>query len=192
MESFFSFVSPEVYSWVILPILIIVARMMDVSLGTLRVIFIMKDYKYIAPILGFFEVLIWLLVITRVVKEINNPICYIAYPLGFSIGNYLGLAIERHLYLGNVLVRIVTSKEADKLIKELKELAYSFTSLDAVGNCDTAVKVILSVLDRKDLKGYLSIVEKNNPKAFYTIEEVKSVAKNSDYKKFIRSSTKKY
>lgn len=189
MENFFT---PEIYSWVILPILIILARMMDVSIGTLRVIFIIRGYKYIAPILGFFEVLIWLLVITRVVKEINNPVCYIAYPLGFSIGSYIGLAIERHLHLGYVLVRIITRKEADNLLNAFKEKGYHYTSIAASGNNQVPVKVIFSVLDRKDLSAYLDIVKKNNPRAFYTIEEVKSVAKNSDYKRLIFSSSKKY
>jgi uncharacterized protein YebE (UPF0316 family) len=177
--------SSSLFSWFILPILIIIARIVDVSLGTLRVILTIKGYKYIAPILGFFEVLIWLLVITRVIKEINNPVCYIAYPLGFALGSFIGMAIESHLYLGCVLVRVITRKEADTLINELKDLAYPYTYSDAKGSKGDPVKIIFSVLSRREVESYLNVVKKHNPKAFYTIEEVKNFAKYSYYKRLM-------
>jgi len=182
------FINSSLFSWLVLPLLIIIARIVDVSLGTLRVIFTVKGYKYLAPIFGFFEVLIWLLVITRIVKEINNPICYIAYPLGFALGSYIGLIIESHLYIGCVLVRVITRKEGDDLLQALKEQGYPFTYSDAKGITGENVKIIFSVLQRRELNYYLELVKKYNPKAFYTIEDVKTVAKYSYYKRFLPKS----
>jgi len=179
------FLNSSLFSWFILPLIIVIARIVDVSLGTLRVIFTIKGYKYLAPVFGFFEVLIWLLVITRIIKEINNPICYIAYPLGFALGSYIGLIIESHLYIGCVLVRVITRKEGDNLLLALKEQGYPFTYSDAKGITGETVKIIFSVLARKELKEYLDTVKKYNPKAFFTIEEVKTVAKYSYYKRFL-------
>ncbi|MCF7794547.1 MAG: DUF5698 domain-containing protein [Candidatus Cloacimonetes bacterium] len=95
----------------ILPILIFISRIFDVSLGTLRIIFVNKGMRYLAPIIGFFEVLIWLIVISQVMQNMNSPINYIAYAAGFATGNYVGILIEQKLAMGITLIRIITRKK---------------------------------------------------------------------------------
>jgi len=104
------------YTWIILPLLIFAARVIDVSMGTVRVIFISRGFKYLAPIVGFFEILTWLLAIGQIMKNLSNPLCYIAYAGGFAMGNYVGMCIADKLSLGVVLIRIVTRKDALPLV----------------------------------------------------------------------------
>ncbi|MDX2414998.1 MAG: DUF5698 domain-containing protein, partial [Bacteroidales bacterium] len=109
------------FNWfdvVILPLLIFFARIMDVSIGTVRIILVSKGYKKLAPIAGFFEILIWIIAITRIVDNLDNWICYIAYALGFATGNYIGMIIEERLALGYETVRIITKREANNLVQE--------------------------------------------------------------------------
>lgn len=167
------------FNWfdlVILPLLIFFARIMDVSMGTVRIILVSKGYKKLAPIVGFFEILIWIIAITRIVDNLDNWICYIAYALGFATGNYIGMLIEERLALGYEMVRIITKKEANNLIKELREKGYGTTAVDAHGNLGD-VAVIYVIVSRKKLKEVVGLIYKHNPKALYTIEDIRYVSK---------------
>ena len=98
-----TFVSPEVWKWVILPLLIFCARITDVSIGTVRIVFIAKGMRLWAPVLGFFEVLIWLVAISQIIKNLTNPVTFVAFASGFAMGNYVGLLIEHKLAMGLAL-----------------------------------------------------------------------------------------
>src|SRR6185369_4590422 len=88
------------FNWVILPLLIFISRLGDVTLATLRHIFISKGLKRIVPFIGFFEVLIWLVAIRQVFNNLNNIPCFIAWAAGFSMGTYVGIMIEEKIALG--------------------------------------------------------------------------------------------
>ena len=88
------------FTWVGLPILIFLARILDQSIGTLRLIFLSKGMKHIAPFLGFFEVIIWLLAVGQIMQHLDNWLCYVAYGAGFAMGNFIGISIEERLSLG--------------------------------------------------------------------------------------------
>ena len=94
----------DVYAWIIIPFLIFLARVADVSIGTIRLIFISKGLKYLAPVVGFFEILIWLMAIGQIMKNLSNPICYIAYAGGFATGNFVGICIAEKLSLTAALI----------------------------------------------------------------------------------------
>ncbi|NLI23307.1 MAG: hypothetical protein GX419_01195, partial [Bacteroidales bacterium] len=85
-----AFLQSDWFNYLILPFLIFLARICDVSIGTLRIIFVAKGNKLVAPFLGFFEVLIWILAITRIIQNLDNPFCYLGYAAGFATGNYIG------------------------------------------------------------------------------------------------------
>ena len=159
------------YTWVILPALIFIARVLDVSLGTVRVIFVSKGLKYIAPFVGFFEVLIWLLAIGQIMANLKNPACYIAYAGGFATGNYVGIIIAEKLSLGIVLLRVVTQKDADELVQSLSSAEYGVTSIDGQG-VHGNVKIIFTIIQRKEITKVIELVKRFNPKAFYTIEDI--------------------
>lgn len=162
------------WTWVILPFLIFFSRILDQSIGTLRLIFVSKGLKNIAPVIGFFEVIIWLLAITQVMKHLNNPVSYIAYGLGFAFGNYIGILLEEKLSLGTVLVRIIPKKDTDELVNHLREAGFGVTTIAAMGG-KGEVNIVLTILKRKKLKMVVNAINQYNPHAFYTIEEIKSV-----------------
>jgi len=167
----FLLLNSEFFAWVLLPLLIFIARVADVSLGTIRVIFIARGLKYFAPVVGFFEIIIWLLAIGQIMQNLSNPICYIAYAGGFAMGNYVGIWIAEKLSLGVVLIRVITSKDASELIEYLKTADYGVTIVDAKGSAGN-VQVVFTIVRRREVATVVSLIKQFNPKAFYTIEEV--------------------
>jgi len=159
------------YTWFVLPSLIFIARIIDVSMGTVRVIFISRGLKYLAPVVGFFEILIWLLAIGQIMKNLSNPACYIAYAGGFAIGNFVGIYIAEKLSLGIVLIRVITKKDAAPLVEFLKAENYGVTSLDGHGTSGQ-VQVVFTIVPRREVRGVVELIKKFNPHAFYTIGEV--------------------
>lgn len=168
------FLNSEIFAWVVLPLLIILARIFDVSIGTVRLIFVSKGFKLLAPILGFFEVIIWLLAVSQIMKHLDNVVCYIAYGLGFALGNYIGMYLEEKLSIGNVIIRVITKADSFELINDLKSQNYGLTVVDAEGS-HQKVKLIFSVIKRENINQFVSIINQYNPHSFYTIEDVKSV-----------------
>ena len=161
----------EILAWVVLPLLIFIARVADVSLGTVRVIFVARGLKYLAPFVGFFEIIIWLMAIGQIMQNLSNPICYIAYAGGFAMGNYVGIWIAEKLSLGVVLIRVITSKDASELLEYLKSAGYGITSVDAQGSAGK-VQVVFTIVRRREVASVVNLIKQFNPKAFYTIEEV--------------------
>lgn len=162
------------FSWVILPLLIILARIADQTIGTIRLIFLSKGFRILAPVLGFFEVIIWLLAVSQIFQHLDNWFTYVAYGLGFAIGNYIGIVVENKISLGNVIVRIVPKLDTSELISYLKEQNFGLTIVDAEGSRGP-VKVIFSIIKRRDIDNFVTIINRFNPNAFYTIEDVRAV-----------------
>jgi len=168
-----------IFAYLILPALIFIARVVDVSLGTIRIIFISKGFKFLSLIIGFIEVLIWLTAINQIWGNMNNIWLYLAYAGGFATGNYVGIWLDEKISLGNVMVRIIIRKNSGKLISELKKNNYRLTILEGK-SCseEKGVHVIFSVIPRKELKNVFKIIKRINPKAFYTVEDIRSTRKN--------------
>jgi uncharacterized protein YebE (UPF0316 family) len=164
------------YTWLVLPALIFCARIIDVSMGTVRVIFVSRGLKYLAPVVGFFEILIWLLAIGQIMKNLSNPACYIAYAGGFAMGNFVGICIAEKLSLGIALIRVVTTKDALPLVEHLKAENYGVTSIDGHGSSGQ-VKVVFTIVPRREVYSVVELIKKFNPQAFYSIEEVGFVEK---------------
>lgn len=164
--------------WWILPVLVFAARVMDVSLGTLRVLFVSRGLKVLAPLVGFFEVLIWITAVAQVVRNLDNPICFFAYAAGYGLGTYVGLAVEQRLSLGTIIVRAITQKEGDSLVAELRRQNFGVTSIDAQG-AKGQVKIIFAVIRRTDLEDFLKTVKTFNPNTFYTIEDVRTISRRA-------------
>ena len=171
MELSSIFYSP-VFAYLILPVLIFLARVIDVSLGTMRVIFVSRGYKPFAALCGFFEVLIWLIAMAQIIKNLTNVTYYIAYAGGFATGNYVGMLIEEKIALGRVLIRVVISKDYVDLMECLKSRNYGVTVLDAKGLYGN-VKILFTVIPRHQIEQVVSLIKEFNPHAFYTIEDIR-------------------
>jgi len=163
--------------WIIIPLLIILARICDVSFGTLRIILIGKGYKNIAPLVGFGEALIWIIAVSQIMQNFDQIQYYFAYAIGYALGTFIGMKIEDRLSLGQVVIRIITHNDSSELIKSLKENNYNFTILDAEGKFGP-VKMIFMITQRHTLNEAIQIIDKEYSAAFYSIEDVRYVKGN--------------
>ena len=125
------FFNSDFFAWVVLPILIFSARIVDQSAGTLRVIFASKGFKKITPILAFIESFIWLIAISQIMKRLDNWACYVAYSGGYAMGNYIGILLDEKLSIGNAVIRVIPKKDSSEVIACLRSLNYGITSVDA-------------------------------------------------------------
>jgi uncharacterized protein YebE (UPF0316 family) len=170
-----AFFDSTVYTWVVLPILIFCARIFDVSLDTVRIMFINKNLKLYVAFTAFFAVLIWLMVIRQVLQQVNNPICFIAYAAGYATGNFVGMYIENKISIGRVIIRMITRMESDELVSLLRTSGFGVTVMDATG-ATGPVKVVFTIVERADISRVITIVREHNPQAFYSIEDVRTVS----------------
>jgi uncharacterized protein YebE (UPF0316 family) len=131
--------------------------------------------KLWAPILGFFEVIIWLLAVGQIINDLNNWVAIFAYGAGFATGNYIGIRLDERLSLGTYIVRVIPKMDVTELVTHLKENNFGVTTMDAMGSRGP-VKIIMSIIKRKDLKVFINSVHHYNPNAFYTVEEVRAVS----------------
>jgi uncharacterized protein YebE (UPF0316 family) len=159
---------------IVVPILIFLARIGDVSIGTIRIIFVAKGYRYLAPLLGFFEVFIWLMAMTKILQNLDRWYYYLAYCSGFATGNYIGILLEEKIAIGYAAIRIISRVPADELIQQLQDAGYGVTYHTAEGSTGP-VEVVYTILKRAELPAMIGVINQFNPKAFYTVEEVKSV-----------------
>ncbi len=174
VEYFSELLGQELFLYLVLPLFIFVARIFDQSLGILRILFATKGFKYLVLVAGFFESAVWLVAISQIMQNLNNAFCYIAFAGGFAFGNYFGMYLENKLSIGSVIIRVVFQKDSEQTLTLLKQLKFRVTEIDALG-MDGHVKMIFSTIRRKDLKQFLGVLSKNNPSAFYTVEDVKKV-----------------
>jgi uncharacterized protein YebE (UPF0316 family) len=169
------FLNPDLYNWIFLPLFIFGARILDVTMGTLRIIFLSRGRRYLAPVLGFFEVLIWIVAIGQIVQNLNNVACYLAYAAGFATGNFIGLMIEEKLALGMLSVRIFAMQDALDLVDRLHESGFGMTKLDGHGSRGP-VSVIFTIIQRRDLATVSELIKAHHPKTFFSVEEVRSAS----------------
>jgi len=167
-------INSEIFSLVILPILIFLARIFDQSIGIVRILFATKGLKYLALAAGFFESLVWLLAISQIMQHLDNIFCYIAFAGGFATGNFVGIFIEQKLSIGSVIIRVIFQKNSDITIKLLRRLKFRLTVVEAMG-MEGPVRMIFSTIPRRKVDFFIKVLKRNNPQAFYTIEDVRTV-----------------
>jgi uncharacterized protein YebE (UPF0316 family) len=163
------------FLWFILPLLIFLARIFDVSLQTLRIVFVSKGLRHLAPFVGFFEVTIWLLAIRAVLENLDNFVCFFAYSAGFAAGSYFGILVESKLALGRAVLQIITQMDANRLIEHLQSKGYGLTHIDAHGHKGN-VKIIYMIIKKQVIPELTREIKRFNPRAFYTLEDVQFVS----------------
>jgi uncharacterized protein YebE (UPF0316 family) len=157
-------------------LLIFMSRVTDVTLGTLRIAFISRGEKSLAPIIAFFEMMVWLFAIGQLVQNLTNLAYYVAYAGGFATGVFTGLRLEDRIALGSRMIRTITQADATELAEALRAAGWGVTSVRAAG-ASGEVNLIFSVIKRADVGPYMALVEKHHPDAFSSIEEVRSIRK---------------
>jgi uncharacterized protein YebE (UPF0316 family) len=166
----------ETFNWygmVILPVIVFLARVLDVSLGTLRIIFTSRGQRRIAPLLGFVEVFIWIVVVSQVVQNVHSLPAYLGYAAGFAVGTYVGMKIEDRLALGTLVLRIILASGADNLTVALRSAGFGVTSVNGQG-AQGEVRLLYTVVPRKSLGIVTRIIHDTRPGTFFSVEEVRS------------------
>ena len=148
-------------------------RVMSVTLGTARQIIVVRGHKYLGAVLGFFEMLIYTLAISQVVRE-GNWYDILGYSAGFSVGTIVGAILEERLALGFYRVRIITHEKAWELAEGLRSQGFGVTEVIGEGR-DGLVYMLEVVVRRKDLQKLHSYVRKVHERAFITVAETRSV-----------------
>jgi len=156
-------------------VLIFLARIADVSIGTMRIIFLSRGMRLLAPLCGFFEVLIWLLAISQIMQNLTSWQNYLAYALGYATGNYVGLIIEDKLAMGLLSLWVVTREDAADMLDRLQYAGFGLTRVAARG-VQGDVRIAILVIRRKNLDNVLAIVRETHPEAFITVNDVRSAS----------------
>jgi uncharacterized protein YebE (UPF0316 family) len=172
MES--SFYNSDIFSYAVMPALIFLARICDVSFGTMRIIFVSKGKKKIAPILGFFEVLIWIIAISKIMENLDNYVNYVAYAAGYATGNLVGLTIEEKLAMGIQMIRVFTHDNGMELVQKLNSNGFGATTIEAHG-AKEKIFLVYSIVHRNELPKVMTVIHDFNPRAFFTIEDIRAV-----------------
>ncbi len=181
MENFFvetMGISHDLFAFVLLPLLIFFARILDVSINTVRIIYVLGGRKLTSTILGFFESFIWLMAISQIFEHLDNWVCYVAYPAGFAAGIFFGMLMEEKIAYGKVIVRIITRKDINPVLGYLRREFHRYTYVKAEGP-DGQENLVFTVLPREDLDNLLNTLKDLVPTAFYTVERVQSAAETS-------------
>jgi uncharacterized protein YebE (UPF0316 family) len=155
----------------LMPLVVFLTEMCVVTVSTIRIIFISRGKKYLASFLGFFEVSMWLYAIGQIMQNLSDVGYSIGFAAGFTIGNFLGILIEKKLALGSLAVNITTRKDARVLMEGLQLDECRATCLE--GNEATGpVRVVVTVIKRKELSKVLATVRAFDPGAFYVVNEL--------------------
>lgn len=154
------------------PLVIFVARFVDVSLGTVRIALVSRGLRRIAPVVGFLEILVWLVALGQVVLHLDRPLSYLAYAGGYAAGTWAGLVLEEWLAFGFCAVQIITRRNATDLSQMLADLDVGLTSVAARG-LHGNVRLLYSVIRRKELRTVLARIQELHPQAFVTATDVR-------------------
>ncbi len=163
------------YLWGVLPAVIFLARIADVSLGTMRILFVVRGSRRLAGVLGFLEVFIWIVVISQIMGGHTGLLHYTAYAAGFAAGNMVGITIESKLAIGLQTVRIITGEPTQSLEQAMLESGYGATRLTATGLRGGRMCVLFSTLPRGDVPALMRLIEQHVPRAFISLEDVRNV-----------------
>jgi len=144
-------------------------RLADQSLGTMRALLVSKNKPIYAALIGLVESAIWIVAISQVIKDIDDPVLIGAYAAGFAAGTILGTYIERIVGVGNIVVRVFTASDSPSVAETLRDNGHGVTVIDGEGK-EGPVKIYLCVIPRRKLKSVLGMIEEINPNAYITTD----------------------
>jgi uncharacterized protein YebE (UPF0316 family) len=162
------------------PLVIFCLRIFDVSLSTVRILLAVRGQKVIVPIIGFFEVLIWVFAVGNAIRHLNSVWHVLGYASGFATGTIVGLWIEERLAIGIATMRIITQHIGAGLASALRELGCGVTEFSAAGR-EGPVEVVFTVVPRRKIPAVMAEVDRWDPEAFITIEEPREIRRGWMY-----------
>jgi uncharacterized protein YebE (UPF0316 family) len=147
-------------------------RVLDMACDTLRVLFVVRGKKKLSWILGFAQSAIFIVAISKVLTNLDNPLTVIGYAAGFATGNVIGMYIEERLAIGHTSIRVVSSHRGTLVVEKLRAAGFGVTEIPARGK-DGMVTVLNLSVQRKDIDRVDTIVLETDPDAFITTEDIR-------------------
>jgi uncharacterized protein YebE (UPF0316 family) len=138
------------------PLFIFALRILDVSMGTVRVLLVVRNAKVLVPLIGFFEVLVWISAVSGVVANLDSPLLMVGYAGGFAAGNLVGLTIEERLALGLATVRTMVKHDGARVAGVLRDAGFG-------------------VIPRRQVHRFLQILDREAPHSFVVVDEPRAV-----------------
>ncbi|MCK4873881.1 MAG: hypothetical protein KAS72_14265 [Phycisphaerales bacterium] len=151
-------------------LLIFLARVVDVSMGTLRTVWIVQGRRWSVFFLGFVEVLIWVVAVSQVITNLDNPFYAIFYALGFATGNYLGVVLEQRLAYGEQVIRIFTRKGTE-IADVLRKEDFGVTVFHGEGR-DAPIDMCFIETRRRNARLVVARARALDPACYYVIDTV--------------------
>ena len=158
-----------------IPLLILIARIIETSLETVRTIYIARGHADLAACIGIAKTGIWLLSTGLVLTNLSDYWNLFAYLAGYGLGTLLGMEIEKMISLGHVIVRLITPEDPQPLIAKLAGLGYGMTRIEGSGSFSHTVAIIFMIVPRPELGRLLEILSKEYPTILYTVEDVRNI-----------------
>lgn len=165
------------------PLIIMMMRICDVTIGTFRTILVVQGRRYLAGLAGFFEVLIWVFAIRIIFQHLDNIGNMFGYAVGFSLGNIFGITLEQKIGLGYLQVTIISKFFTDKIVHALRRSKIGATIIPGEGGTG-GVAIIICVVPRKLREQTILIIESIDKDAFITVQS------SLPYRGFLHGSRK--
>lgn len=156
------------------PLVIFCLRIVDVSMSTIRILLAVRGYKAVVPILGFFEVLVWMVAVGNAIRFLDSGWHLLGYAGGFATGNVVGMLIEERLAIGFATIRIVSTHAGVEMADALRNIGFGVTEFSGQGR-DGRVEVVYTVCMRRDIERVVDEVETWDRHAFITVEEPRDI-----------------
>lgn len=145
-------------------------RVVDVSLGTVRTLFVVQGRLVTAVFIGFVEVLIWVTAVSQVIVRIHeSPVLVVAFAGGFAAGNAVGILLERRLAFGTCVLRMIVRKNGDDVARALRETGHTVTTFDGEGR-DGIRKMVYTTCPRRELKKVIDVAKTFDTELFFVVD----------------------
>jgi uncharacterized protein YebE (UPF0316 family) len=157
-------------------LLIFGLRLADMTLDTLRTLYVMRGRKWLAAAIGFCQASIYVVAIAVVIRDVNNFWNIVGYGAGFAAGVLVGMTLEERLALGHSHMQIISSGKGHAVAEALRTAGYAVTVITGMGK-DGAVSVVNCTVRRRDVPVVKSTAEQADSSVFVTVEEVRPLAR---------------
>ena len=164
---------------ILFPVIILVARIVETSLETIRTIYINRGHTSLAAGIGVVKVAIWLLSTGLVLTNLQNLWGVAAYIAGYAIGTVIGMRLEERISIGSVVVRVFVPGDPVPVMNRFGEMGYGITRLDGTGYLSSPVALLFMVVPRSHLNELLGILKSEYPHLLFTVEDIRKGSEES-------------